>query len=652
MSLFSLALRNIRRNFKDYFLYFFSMVFSIMAFYTFQNIASNSQMKEAAASSNTIGSAFTYCSGLLVFFVAIFIIYSNSFFTRKRKKEVGLYSLLGIRKRKIAQMLFYENLGMGVMALVIGVAIGTVLSQGFIKILLWLMQIDMDVSFEFSWQPVYITAIVFLIVNLYTSFQAYILIYRFKLIQLFRAEQTGEKIPKTRPVLAILGVLLLGTGYYFAYYFMDYLDSAIGLISPLIILFCTIVGTYLIFRFFSVFFLKSIRRRKTAFYNGMNIMSVSQLIYRIRGNANALGTIATLCAVTIVAVGISVASYFNQYAFLKKAFPYSYSYMEKSPESQQSIEQILKKHEKEHHVTLNESIPFVAVNKAYLYDVTKKDVALKNKITQGVSVVSYSTYQSFLKKLGETPVSQLKDNESIQLVRPLSSMYTEMMKLKEPKQELQLPFANQYMSFKVVKSQPYPIQNTQAGGSGVSFSETLVVSDNVYKQVVQNGKPSTAHVVNVENDKKSKELTAELQRYNEVNDFYSPYTTNMQVMGIMVFIGGFVGIVFLLATGSIIYFKQMAESTMDKPSYEILRKVGVTKEEIRRSIAKQVGFIFLLPLLIALLHSFFALNTGKVIFGITDVTPIFWSAGVYILIYIFFYLLTVRAYVQTVTSKS
>jgi len=619
-----------------------------MAFYTFQNIATNSQMQKAASSSSTISSAFTYCSGLLIFFIAIFIIYSNSFFTRKRKKEVGLYSLLGIRKRKIAQMLFYENLSMGLIALVVGIAIGTALSQGFIHILLWLMQVDMNLSFEFSWQPVYITTLVFLVVNLYTSFQAYILIYRFKLIQLFSAEKTGETIPKARPILAILGVLMLGTGYYFAYYFMDYLTSPIGLLLPLIILFCTIVGTYLLFRFFSVFFLKSIRRRKSVFYNGMNIMSVSQLIYRIKGNANALGTIATLCAVTIVAVGISVASYFDQYTFLKKSFPYSYSYIEKSAESQQSMEQILKKHEDEHHVTLNESIPFVSVEKAYLYDVDKKDVALKNKTTQSLSVVSYSTYQSFLKKLGKTPVSNLKDNQSIQLVRPLSSMYTKLMKIKEPKQELQLPFSNQYMTFDVLKNQPYPIQNTNINGNGLGFSETLVVSDNVYKQVVQNGKSSTAHVVNVDNDKKSKELTTELQRYNEVSDFYSPYTNNMQAMGVMVFIGGFVGIVFLLATGSIIYFKQMAESTMDKPSYAILRKVGVTKDEIRRSIAKQIGFIFLLPLLIALLHSYFALNTGKVIFGITNVTPIFWSAGIYIIIYAFFYVLTVRSYVKNV----
>jgi len=225
------------------------------------------------------------------------------------------------------------------------------------------------------------------------------------------------------------------------------------------------------------------------------------------------------------------------------------------------------------------------------------------------------------------------------------------MKIKEPKQELQLPFSNQYMTFDVLKNQPYPIQNTNLNGNGLGFSDTLVVSDNVYKQVVQNGKPSTSHVVNVDNDKKSKELTTELQRYNEVSDFYSPYTNNMQAMGVMVFIGGFVGIVFLLATGSIIYFKQMAESTMDKPSYAILRKVGVTKDEIRRSIAKQIGFIFLLPLLIALLHSYFALNTGKVIFGITNVTPIFWSAGVYIIIYAFFYVLTVRSYVKNVFTK-
>jgi len=643
MSLFSLALRNVRRNFKDYFLYFFSMVFSIVAFYTFQNIAANSQMKEAAEGSTTISTAFTVSSILLILFVAIFIIYSNSFFTRKRKKEVGLYSLLGIRKRKIAQMLFYENLGMGVIALLIGVGLGTLLSQGFIKILLWLMQVDMEITFEFSMKPVVITAIVFLVVILYTSVQAYLLIYRFKLIQLFRAENTGEKVPKGRPVLAILGLILLVAGYYFAYYFMDYVKKPGGILLPFIILGCTIMGTYLLFHFFSVFFLKLIRSRKSVFYNGMNIMSISQLIYRIKGNANSLGTIATLCAVTIVAVGISVANYFNQDTFLQKAFPYSYSYIEKNAESQQSVAQVLDKHKEEHPITLNAAIKYLSVKDAYSYDERRKDEVLKRKATQEVSVISFSQYQTFLKEIDHKPVKVLKDNQTIKLNRELDSMYIKMMKMKQPKEEIQLPVDNNYKTISVVKSQPYPIQNM--------YTAAYVVSDAVYNEVATKVQPTTVHIVNIEKEKKSKELTEEITRYTEVNDFYTPYTSNMKAMGITIFIGGFVGLVFLLATGSIIYFKQLAEATVDKPSYEVLRKVGVTKAEVKRSVAKQIGFVFILPLLIALLHSYFALNTGKVIFGITDVTPIFWASGVYILIYILFYLLTVRAYVQTVTAK-
>lgn len=148
MTLSSIALRNIQRNFKDYFVYFASMIFSIVIYFTFKALQYNSQMEKGAEASKKISGAFQVSSVMLIIFVAVFIIYSNGFFTRKRKKEVGLYSLLGIRKRQIGKMLFYENMLMGLMSLIIGIAIGSVLSKLFLELLVSMMGLNLNVHFS------------------------------------------------------------------------------------------------------------------------------------------------------------------------------------------------------------------------------------------------------------------------------------------------------------------------------------------------------------------------------------------------------------------------------------------------------------------------------------------------------------------------
>src|SRR5690606_7206350 len=196
MTLFDVAKKNVIGNFKNYLLYFISMIFSVVIYYTFVSLQYSPEVQMAIESSDAVLNIFIAGSILLIIFVAIFIYFSNSFFTKKRKKEVGLYSLLGLKKKTIGRMLFYENLIMGGMAVVFGIIIGTILSKLFTMIVLKLLDSAVEVSFGISVEAIVNTLIVFLIISLFTSFSAYRLIYRFKLIELFRAEKEGEKLPK------------------------------------------------------------------------------------------------------------------------------------------------------------------------------------------------------------------------------------------------------------------------------------------------------------------------------------------------------------------------------------------------------------------------------------------------------------------------
>jgi len=627
MTLFNIALRNVKSNLKHYFLYFFSMIFSIVSIYTFQSIQYNSQMIEAAEESKRISIAFLSSSILLLVFVAVFIIYSNSFFIKKRKKEVGLYSLLGVPKKQIARMLFYENFALGMIALVIGIAIGAALSKIFISILLWLMNSDFTVTFEMPIKAVINTIVAFILVILYTSFQGYRLIYRFKLIELFYAEKQGEKAPKRRPILAIVGVILLATGYYFAYYFLDYIMK-MQFLLPLLILGCTVTGTYLLFHFFIGYFLSYAKNQKSFFYKGMNMIGISQLLFRIKGNATSLATITTLCAVTICSTSISVATYINQNNLMKQAFPYSYVYAVKDNASEEKVNNLLAKYKKDHAVE---------------HDAKVENIAIASEGYLPVSVMSYSEFKQFAKEFGYDSNVSIGSSEAIKLTSKMDNTFEKLMKTKMKNEDAKIPLGDRTITYKVKASKPYPVQN--------AYGVTYVIADKEYNAFKQQYPSTIVRLLDVKNAEKSKELTKALAKIVNVSDFYTPYTQNTESMGVTVFVGGLVGLVFLLATGSIIYFKQVAEANMDKSSYDMLRKIGVTKKEVEKSVFKQVGFVFLFPLLFAVLHSFFALKTAKILFVITDTSPFFWSAGIYILVYLGYYFFTSRSYVNIVNKK-
>ncbi|HEX3011786.1 MAG TPA: ABC transporter permease [Syntrophomonadaceae bacterium] len=242
MTLFSITARNIKKNFQNYFLYFISMVFSIVVFYVFTSIQYNEQV------SQTIGETTRFMLKLgaicVTVFSAIFMGYSNSFFTRKRKKEIGLYSLLGLQKRQIARMLFYENLVMGVAALGLGIVAGSLFSKVFVMLLFRLMGHFVQVYFAVSPRAILNTVIVFLIIFMVISLYAYSLIYRFKLVDLFHAEQSGETEPKASFVLALVSIALIAGGYVLAFH----LVKNFNLYAPTVLA-LVIIGSYGLFSF-------------------------------------------------------------------------------------------------------------------------------------------------------------------------------------------------------------------------------------------------------------------------------------------------------------------------------------------------------------------------------------------------------------------
>ncbi|MGQ8825875.1 ABC transporter permease [Bacillus sp. NA_146.1] len=649
MTLSSIALRNIQRNFKDYFVYFASMIFSIVIYFTFKALQYNSQMEKAAEASKKISGAFQVSSVMLIIFVAVFIIYSNGFFTRKRKKEVGLYSLLGIRKRQIGKMLFYENMLMGLMSLIIGIAIGSVLSKLFLELLISMMGINLNVHFEIPMAAVIDTALIFFVIILYTSLQGYRLIYRFKLIELFRAEREGEAMPKGSIVMALISVFLIGSGYFLALMYMKAVMYADFMVVALYILLATVAGTYLLFMFFTVFVLKRARNNKSAFYNGMNMVTTSQLLYRIKGNSKSLATIAILSAVTLTAVGTSVTMYYNTFTQSKVAAPYSYSYERKDEALDKKVKEILAGEKSNHPVTYESEVEMIPVKGTFKGERADQVLNTHYNVTKQYQLISQSSFNTIAKRLDVEPVN-LSANEAF----VYDSLYIE-----------KLDFGPLYTGNKAV----FPVGNESKelnikGVNSRSLTNLnelfVIVPDQTYEQAKQVYETRAVKNIDVKGERNSKELTAKLANVmpageSEVlkpfNDFYTGFQMGIETTGLMMFIGLFLGLVFLLATGSIIYFKQLTEASADRDRYVVLHKIGVTKQEMKRAIAKQVSFIFAIPLIIGILHSLFALKGLSNILPFEIMIPLLISIGVYGVIYIGYYFLTVRSYYKIVSAK-
>ncbi|MFE4897223.1 ABC transporter permease [Peribacillus butanolivorans] len=633
MMLSNIVRRNIKRNFKDYLLYFISMIFSMIIYFTFASLQYNTQMKKAMANADMINGAFLGSKIMLIIFIGVFIIYSNNFFIRKRKKEVGLYSLLGIHKKQIGKMLFWETMLVGSISLVIGIAIGSMCSKLFLQLLVSLMKLNVVVHFEISRQAILDTICVFFIILMYTSYKSFRLIYRFKLIELFHAERKGEAEPKGSIWMACMGFLFIGSGYTLVILFektIKYVESPLN--TAIYILLSTVGGTYLLFMSYTVLILKHARRNKNRFYNGMNIINISQLLYQVKGNAKLLATISVLSAVTLTATGTSSIMY-TEMQNIKESAPYSFSYEQTdiTRVKETDIQQIFNKNQKKHPVTYQANMEIIPV---------KED----GKGTNEYQLLSQSTFNTIAKDL---------NLKSIHLQTTEAYIYNPYYDEKTNGNNFRFKIGSEQKELMIQGSEERYI--TDLGES------IVIVPDQMYEQAKQVIKPRIVTNINVKNEKESKELTAQLMNVisapeknaeKTFDSFYNHYEMFSGLQGIMMFIGSFLGLVFLCATGSIIYFKQLSEAYASHKYYTILRKLGLTNKELKTSIFKQVRFSFLIPVIVGIVHSFFALKLIVLGKPMQDMlVPILISSSLYCLIYCGYYLLTVQSYFKIVSQK-
>ncbi|SDW94904.1 putative ABC transport system permease protein [Paenibacillus sp. CF384] len=638
VTLFSLVKKNLIGNARSYLLYFVSLVLSVMIYFTFVSLMYSREIKATMELADSIRNVFFGASIVLILFVAVFIWFSNGFFTRRRKKEVGLYALLGIRKRTIGLLLFYENLLMGALALGAGVLLGTLLSKMFAMIFLKLLDSAVEVSFRFSGAAIVNTVIVFMALILLVSVRAYRLVYRFQLAQLFQADKEGEHAPRTSLVAALAAAALLAGSYWIVFQPMTSSEQ-MGR-NGLLFLIGLIAGTYLLFRSGIMKLLQLAQRNKSRYYSGMNLVAVSQLAYRMKGNTRTLTMIALLSAMALSAVSTGYIMYTDNGRAAEESAPFSYSWVSRGELDAKAAALI--EADKSHPVTAQAQIPVLRA----VGDVSKLGYipSAFPAAEMPMKVMSASAYTDAVSALGErSQLGELQHNEAA-IIRP---RYTSDLSSADLVGRT-IDWRGKEAAAADPRTEVHVSQLLEEHVLRWGYPDlALVVSDETFAAMSKTSPPITYMAYNVENERKTgataKTLLAMAEEDDEMSPFYTPYREGLENGGLNLFILGFLGLVFLAATGSIIYFKQLAEAHADRERYAVLRKIGVSRQEIRRAIAKQTQFIFALPLLVGIAHSAMILKVLDNVNLIAGSWSIAFAMIAYVIIYAVYYGITVAS---------
>ncbi|WP_214820932.1 MULTISPECIES: ABC transporter permease [unclassified Exiguobacterium] len=609
MTLFELAKKNVARNLSRYALYVGTTIFSIVIYFTFATLKHSHEISALAETSKKISGLMSTSTFILMLFVALFIAYSNAFFLRGRKREVGLYSLLGVRKKQIGLLLLFENIVIGAVSLVVGIILGLFGSNALLQLLLRLMDSNLDIGFAFSGSAFIETFLVFLVIFLFTSFQGYRVIYRFKLIDLFHADKSGEGVPTAKGWVAFVGVLTIGVAYWLA--LQDLMTSSLwrtlGLAMPLLIIGLSVIGSALLFHSVLIFALTWLKKNERWSWKRLNLLTTSQLLYRIRGNAKTLTLISIISATAITAGGAIFSVYYYAEENVSSYTPYTYAWKGEAVEVEGAT---------------------------FESSVEQKTIRMEAEYGEReLGVIDASTYRHLLKGLGQGEPEPFPQDEVLSVDPFYDERYSEEI------ESVELSGDTFDVSTRVEAS---PLNVMTFGGT------FLVVADDVFKTMPE---PSeTYHVALTESFKDQRDQSDRLSELGLDSFSSAPdvYEETMAMNGALLFVGTFLGLVFLVATGSVIYFKTMTEAEDDRAKYAILQKIGISDRDVRRTVRQQIVVVFLAPFALGILHATVALIAFSNLLNMNFTVPVLVWMGVYTAIYAVYYGVTVRRFMTAI----
>lgn len=664
-----LAFNSIQKNKKLYTPYILTCIGMVMMFYIVCFLA-NSDITNAISMSNIVKLIMSLGSIVMAVFSMIFLFYTNSFLIKRRKKEFGLYNILGMGKNNLSKVLISESLIVGVVSILCGLFLGILFSKLSELLFINILGGEISFSFKIDFTVIKYTVILFAAIFLMLLINTLKQIKSSQPIELLRSENAGEKPPKGNYLFAIAGIILLLFAYFIAVSVQTSVEALFYFFAAVVMV---IIATYLLFISGSVTFCKILQKNKNYYYKTNHFVSVSSMIYRMKRNGAGLAAICIICTMVLVMISSTVCLYFGSEDSIEKRYPRNF--------------------------ILNSSS--VQLDNLYSSDMELLKEAAYNTATDDSytpeNILDYS-YASF--------DAAIDDDKVIPLIAS-SENFSNMARL----------FIVSIDDYNKITGKNETLTDNQAMVCSLRFnfkSNTLKLGDNneyivtkklnefvnngeAFKQVspvlyivVDDIEKATSSYTDLADFKGNKLVTfnriygynlpCDYDKQMEISEKYFDNLSNIHynedilscswesssieriefvgIYGGLFFLGILLGIVFIFAAVLIIYYKQISEGYEDQSRFEIMQKVGMNKTEIKKSINSQVLTVFFIPLAMSAIHLAFAMPLiYKILIllsGTSTMTLILTTVAcfvVFALFYVIVYAFTSKAYYQIVSSE-
>lgn len=644
MSINHMILKNLKKNLKNYYLYVFALIFSVGLYFSFVTLQYDPGVDNMETSAK-MTAAIKAASVMLVVIVTVFLVYANSIFIKRRGKEIGLFQLIGMTKGRIFRILTIENLLIYIASMIIGIFVGFSFSKLIQMVLFKATGIDGVASLNFSSEAFVQTVIVFFAIFGVIMLTNWIFIKAQSILALFRVTSKTEDrikgITIREIIMGVLGLVLIITGYYVSSKMFDgdFSEMTELLIVMVFILGSVILGTYLFYKGSIRFVANLLRKRKEGYLNINDVLSLSSIMFRMKSNSLLLTIITTVSALAIALSSLSYISYYSAEKTAKQNIPDHFSLSK--AQNATLFEEELKA--KGYEFTTKE------------LDILQVTVLTKDILEKQPSSTAFDASEMILPVISDENITDID-------VSPKEAVFTGFSKILDTVISfenggiIQLKgkenvTAQNYLGMK----QDYILPYTYSDGG----LPTVVVDKTTFAALQKDmdeeiqDEPFTYIGFNLQNDAKLPEATdlfhsLSFKEDQGKNSQYESFVQQKENMGLIMFIVGFLGLTFLITSGCILYFKQMNEGEEERPNYTVLRKLGFTQTDLSRGIRGKQLVNFGIPLVVGLLHGYFAVRSGWFFFGTELYTPMLMVMGIYTLLYSIFGGLSVVYYKKVI----
>lgn len=597
------AINNVVRNKRIYLAHFLSSTFSVMIFFTYALLLFHPDLKDGLrGSSETVtvlaNQGFMIAEFIIFIFSFLFLLYSVGSFLKTRKKEFGIFLIIGMTRKQMNRLLFMENMCIGIAAIAAGVGLGMIFGKLILLICGSLLAVENSLRFYFPFKAIALTAVAFLILFAVIALSSSLLIRKGTLIDLVKSEEKPKPEPKASRLLAFLSVLLIGGGYAGVFTFVWVTYSFPLLLGSVIMV---IAGTYLLFTQLSVYVIRALKRNQRLFFRKTNVLFLSELTYRMKDNAVMFFMVSVISASAFTGIGTMLAIADPGLSSMTNPYAFTYTNSWNTPEAEGDIRQI-------EETLVDHEVPYVKGSYTQLYE-----------NNTGSNIIKLSEYNYLAKALGYEERTLDTENGAFMTPSNLTARkelrkqveqgfsptqvdlevenYHQQVQLSPPATEIVIP-----VDFKV---DIYVVSDELFEKMKRAYNEFLELSEDYYSNkmtqfVVEDWMGTRAFAPELVNSIQEQPRT---EGYFMFSALVVDWLNSKQTNGIILILSGLIGIVFFTFAASFTYFRLYADLERDEAQYRMIGKMGLSRPELRKIVTQQLLLMFFLPLLIALIHS-------------------------------------------------